>query len=64
MVNVSLTKEELLAFKIMVMYNRDSAKMQKDTNMSYTKSILLKNKLDKIIDKNISWSEQSKILGR
>lgn len=64
MVNVSLTKEELMAIAVLVVANRDSAKLQKETNLSYTESISLKNKLGKVIDKNISWSEQSKILGR
>lgn len=48
----------------MVTYNRDSAKMQKDTNFSYTQSIKLHNKLVNLMNKNISWAEQSKILGR
>lgn len=64
MVNVSLNKKELMAFAVLVNANRDNATLQRDTNMSYMESIELKNKLQKVIDKNIGWAEQSKILGR
>jgi len=47
MVNVSLKREELKYIKRLVAENRDSAKLQRFTELSYMDSINLLNKLRK-----------------
>lgn len=57
-----LTKQELIALRILVGKNRDSAKLQKDTKMSYIESINFGNKLDRMIEEKEreEWSEKQK----
>lgn len=58
----TLTKQELIALRILVGENRDSAKLQKDTKMSYIESINFGNKLDKMIEakEREEWAEKQK----
>ena len=44
----SLSKEELITFEILLVENRDSAKLQHLTKCSYLESINLLNKVRKI----------------
>ena len=50
MTTLILTKQELITLRILVGKNRDSAKLQKDTKMSYIESINFGNKLDRMIE--------------
>lgn len=46
---MKLNTEELVVFEKLVIENRDSAKLQKITGLSYTESIGLLNKIRKIL---------------
>lgn len=46
----TFTKNELIAISILVVENKNSAKLQKSSNLSYMESINLGNKIDAIIE--------------
>jgi len=46
---MKLTNNELIIFERLIIQNRDSAKLQEISECSYTKSIILLNKLRKIL---------------
>ena len=58
----TFTKEELIAISILVVENKNSAKLQKSSNLSYMESINLGNKIDTMIDnmKQAEWLETQK----
>ena len=58
----TFTKEELTAIAILVVENKNSAKLQKSSNLSYMESINLGNKIDTMIDdmKKAEWLESQK----
>lgn len=58
----TFTKEELTAILILVVENKNSAKLQKSSNLSYMESINLGNKIDTIIEdmKKAEWLESQK----
>lgn len=58
----TFTKEELIAISILVVENKNSAKLQKSSNLSYMESINLGNKIDTMIDnmKQAEWLESQK----
>lgn len=58
----TFTKEELIAITILVVENKNSAKLQKSSNLSYMESINLGNKIDKMIEeiKQAEWQESLK----
>lgn len=58
----TFTKEELIAISILVVENKNSAKLQKSSNLSYMESINLGNKIDTMIDdmKKAEWLESQK----
>lgn len=62
MTTLILTKQELITLRILVGKNRDSAKLQKDTKMSYIESINFGNKLDRMIEEKEreEWAEKTK----
>lgn len=64
MTTLILTKQELITLRILVGKNRDSAKLQKDTKMSYIESINFGNKLDRMIEEKEreEWAEKQKDL--
>lgn len=58
----TFTKEELIAITILVVENKNSAKLQKSSNLSYMESINLGNKIDKMLEeiKQAEWQESQK----
>lgn len=62
MTTLTFTKEELIAIRILVGKNRDSAKLQKDTKISYIESINFGNKIDRMIEskEKDEWLEKQK----
>jgi hypothetical protein len=60
--STTFTKEELIAISILVVENKNSAKLQKSSNLSYMESINLGNKIDKILEeiKQAEWQESQK----
>ena len=58
----NFTKTELIALSILVVENKNSAKLQKSSNLSYMESINLGNKIDTMIDnmKQAEWLETQK----
>ena len=58
----TFTKTELIALSILVVENKNSAKLQKSSNLSYMESINLGNKIDTMIDnmKQAEWLETQK----
>lgn len=58
----TFTKEELIAISILVVENKNSAKLQKSSNLSYMESINLGNKIDTMIEsmKQAEWLESQK----
>ena len=46
----TFTKEELIAISILVVENKNSAKLQKSSSLCYMESINLGNKIDTMID--------------
>lgn len=59
---LTFTKEELIAITILVVENKNSAKLQKSSNLSYMESINLGNKIDKMLEeiKQAEWQESLK----
>lgn len=55
----TFTKTELIAISILVVENKNSAKLQKSSSLSYMESINLGNKIDNMIDnmKQAEWLE-------
>lgn len=51
MKNVKITTEQAAIFERLLIANRDSAKLQKQSNCSYTESIDLLNKLRKLLNR-------------
>ena len=60
--STTFTKEELIAITILVVENKNSAKRQKSSNLSYMESINLGNKIDKMLQeiKQAEWQESQK----
>jgi hypothetical protein len=58
----TFTKNELIAISILVVENKNSAKLQKSSNLSYMESINLGNKIDTMIEsmKQAEWLESQK----
>ena len=58
----TFTKEELIAISILVVENKNSAKIQKSSSLCYMESINLGNKIDTMIDnmKQAEWLESQK----
>lgn len=58
----TFTKDELIAITILVVENKNSAKLQKSSNLSYMESINLGNKIDKMLEeiKQAEWQESQK----